>query len=676
MTFLIAGCVTLSGCGQSKPENNASTASGSSAANEQVTAEENKTVKPADNQPGFATPEQAFEEFKAAMAKDNWKTALSCLTDESQEMMAGILGMAVGFATLNETLAPAANALMEKYGLDPQGIGDSEEIDKTEFIVDAFTFLENNGQNSPGDGIKSTLGNATLADLTIDGDQAQAMLVDPSQQESEPIDFRQVDGRWFIQLPSNEEMAAATDSEMDFDGFDAGSTDDEMWANYPELGSPPPEAMSVEDFNASWQTDVHIANEPAGEALAKLAEEIGLTFEKPAEPNEVLNTKVNVSLEKKSRLQAIEDICRQIGMTPAYFPQMLKLKPEPRPYPVAFAGPFLIHVAELEERPPYATGRLTLRVYGAGLPATVGAAVGNEEEGSVVLTAAVDPNGNEVADIGQRSSGMSHSANRILDTSLDVMLKNLLKSVETFSVRGGIQFKLPTRVTVVTFDKLEAGATAKAGDAEFTIRDISLGEESLVSVDFKGVTLSKVKLICYDADKNTIRDYSTSSSFFNNQGNVESQLDGQLVSFEVRLIEESSDIAYEFAIPEIPLASFAEMPETIEPLKFEGEAPVTFEFVKFDGSADERMMFFKVTNHTNKPMESLEMKLEFRDADGKTIEKMPYMLGYGIDPVIDVGETKQLDFSASLMPEGTKSAMMTIERLSCYDATTWKLTEK
>ena len=315
-----------------------------------------------------------------------------------------------------------------------------------------------------------------------------------------------------------------------------------------------------------------------------------------------------------------------------------------------------------------------MRVYGAGLPATAGAAIDGANvngSGGVTLTAVVDSEGNGLVDGGPSHGATVRSAGNILDATADVALKNLVKRVEKLSVRGKVQFRLPTKVIVAKFDKLEAEATAEAGDVRFTIKEIDLGQESSVSVTFGGVDPSKVQLVGYDADNKTINGYGNASSGFNMESSIGSQFMGQLASLEIRVTEESSAVSYEFAIQDIPLRMFAEMPQQIEPLKFEGVAPVTFEFVKFDGDDDQQKVIVKATNHTNKPLEGLEMKLAYLDANAKTIMDMPYSHYEGTEPVVDAGKTTELELSC-FMPEGTKSAKVTIEGLRCFDATSWK----
>ena len=86
----------------------------------------------------------------------------------------------------------------------------------------------------------------------------------------------------------------------------------------------------------------------------------------------------------RSKLAAIEAVCRQVGLTPVYptaetvwndkaSARLIQFQREPRPYPVSFAGPFMLEVAALEENVPHGTGELVLRARAFGVTEAVAA---------------------------------------------------------------------------------------------------------------------------------------------------------------------------------------------------------------------------------------------------------------------------------------------------------------
>ena len=95
---------------------------------------------------------------------------------------------------------------------------------------------------------------------------------------------------------------------------------------------------------------------PTGRRVAERADRgTGLKL-KPLPGQETpLSQPVTLKLARGSRLEAIDQICRQIALYPN-FPESsldtMTLRKGPRPWPAVFAGPFLIEVIDLNENVP------------------------------------------------------------------------------------------------------------------------------------------------------------------------------------------------------------------------------------------------------------------------------------------------------------------------------------
>ncbi len=142
----------------------------------------------------------------------------------------------------------------------------------------------------------------------------------------------------------------------DYDDFDVGFEQDQPL--------PPYNAITREEFDACWQTSLTADGESAGELLSQLTDECGFAMDDQPQFAEALETPVNFEMSGVSRLQIIEEICSQVGLYPRYRLDRFALAAGPRPYPIAFAGPFLVEVRELQENPPHGTGMITLQFTG------------------------------------------------------------------------------------------------------------------------------------------------------------------------------------------------------------------------------------------------------------------------------------------------------------------------
>jgi hypothetical protein len=126
-----------------------------------------------------------------------------------------------------------------------------------------------------------------------------------------------------------------------------------------------------------------------------------------------------------------------------------------------------------------------------------------------------------------------------------------------------------------------------------------------------------------------------------------------------------------FELSGIPLESHEQMPEAIEPLKFEGDQPVTVEFVEFKGSGDSKEIVLRVTNHTNKDLSRVQLQLNYYDASNKKLDDSPH--GHSAGPSsVAAGSTEDIEVSTFFMPDGTDSVRVDVNSAYFADATEWE----
>jgi hypothetical protein len=197
-------------------------------------------------QPGFATPEEAFESQKKAAAAKDWSAQIRAWTPESQERMATSIALV---ATMLGKSDPEVAEILQRHGVDASLL-DSESLqakpgdikqfvaraqerqrqlaaaiqDKQAFYVEMMPEIERVGKAWAGKvplagasaqkmqaEAEQAQAQAKLVDLQIDGDSASARQSITFQGKSMnvPIHFRRIDGRWYLHQPDLTSQAQA-----------------------------------------------------------------------------------------------------------------------------------------------------------------------------------------------------------------------------------------------------------------------------------------------------------------------------------------------------------------------------------------------------------------------------------------------------------------------------------
>jgi len=650
--------------------------------------------KPATSQTPDAlqTPEAAFAAFKEGAEKDDWKAMTELLTPETQEAMAGGMIIAGSFVgAFDEEKGKEFQQLLDKHGLDidpekgPEGMEDAsmEEAlkavvgpikDKPAFLADVIGWLgENSDESDFGDVASGTLSGVTITDDTASG----TVTVDD---EPHPIEFRRSNGGWLIHLPMHDTgMEAGFDdtsdwsSEGDFDDFSFGFEEEDPL--------PPVEAVTIDDFNSAWQMSLDVSEKPAIEVLRQLAEECGLEPQEEDDVAEALAKPVTIKLDAVSRLEAIEEIARQVGLYPRYTLRKLGFRKGPRPLPAIFAGPFLVEVARLEEAVPYATGSVELRLLAAAIPAPAIAHIKslndspNVEEDDALTFRILEVTGTGGKNVHDDTSFgmMTQATQKLIMLVQTVELKNLIRSVvEVERLNGELSFALPTKMATLKFANIDKGTTASADGISMEIRGVRPGEMSTVEVEFEGVKSDNVTIVPFSADGEALEVNGGGSHDFDGKGSRTVFVEGTLASIEARVIQETERVRVPFELGGIALESHEQMPETIEPLKFEGDQPVTVEFVEFKGSGDSKEIVLRVANQTNKDLSAVHLRLNYYDASDEKLDDSPHGHSWGERSFVSAGGTEDIEVSTFFMPDNTDSIRVDVKSASFADATEWE----
>lgn len=173
---------------------------------------------------GGVTPEEAFEKFKLAEAKEDYQTAFSQNTPASQQASLGncVIWITMMRSFLDPTKMAEIERIYAKYGvrnLDLQKLGlkeldfnDLGEVhqqivgdvrDKAACIGEVLPWINKNCPvlNQKPD----TFAKATLVGIKIDGEHASGTIEFPkdSKESRVNVGFERISGRWFIDWTTN-----------------------------------------------------------------------------------------------------------------------------------------------------------------------------------------------------------------------------------------------------------------------------------------------------------------------------------------------------------------------------------------------------------------------------------------------------------------------------------------
>jgi len=295
----------------------------------------------------------------------------------------------------------------------------------------------------------------------------------------------------------------------------------------------PPEALSSEAFTAGWQANMEVKEQPAREVITQLAQGLGLVLQDTAGLDDALSQPLTGKLAQQSKLWCIEAACRRAGAFPEFSATGINLKKGTRPHAAAFAGPFVIEAQELERQPGTGTGTINVTVRGFGLPPGVAP---NLSTDSVSLEAVVGPDEQSLLDSVTRSGPMEPPADGTYEVTIQLDLKNLLRSVTAIrEIRGKIKVPIPTRVENLDFAQLTPGATVKSGTAEIKLTEVQREEGTVLSFEVSGADPGKLEWTPQDAQGEPLETTGGGTFTFGNSGSRELYVDGNVARLSVQL---------------------------------------------------------------------------------------------------------------------------------------------
>ena len=599
----------------------------------------------------------------------------------------------------------------------------------------AFSSWEQTAQEQGQKGEKFVVGEAT-----VENDLARVPVTTTGPVKSQPhreLTFllRSSDGRWGIYALETV-LENGSKFTLNFEKMD--SVAKKMEGAFRQMVSPDSETMrrdaevqqksydalqkiSPERFETAWKRDLAAQNRPASEVLAELLAPMGVL--PPSDTGDgLIDAPVSVSLKGKSRLEAIEAVCAQIGHYPEYpyTPEMrygvmggfvetfaqsfgemaeegddahasnaLRLIKGARPRPAFFFGPLMMVVREIKQHSAYATGHLSLTVFGADIDHGVFELLGETDDPFHVETLE-DRNGNSLLHSithGMRFSPYGEGAFFRLDRT--VHLKSLLRHIaEIREFSGKMVFHLP--------EAMLQGEFRFENDGEK--RTESLGPLSVVSwrkakeifLEFAGPSSvlgnRLVKYAPADARGEPVFVSTTGHNWAiiegsDEPGEVSAQisLSRPAASVACKYVSRVENVEFSFSVKSLALPSPELMPEALPPLEHPNfDEPVSLEFVELDRSDP----YFgkarvRIVNHSNKDISRIEAKFVYLDDGENEINEFPHQLEGAETPegrelYVAAGQTAEKRVPAFFIPLNMVGVEFRIDRVEFMDASLWE----
>lgn len=460
------------------------------------------------------------------------------------------------------------------------------------------------------------------------------------------------------------------------------------------------EAVDPATFRDTFLVDLALDGRPAGAAIAELAAPLGLQLDPSAAPNDALDQPVTMTAEGITRLEAIERVCRAVGLYATYGSppgdefvwgfegDAVTPVPGPRPWPVTFAGPLLIEVLGVDVEPT-GIGTLRLRVLGLGLPAATVELLTADlfrtlDDEPVVIRSVAGPGGEELLqqDAFPGFGGFTESPSGVYETEVTVRLANLLRSVTAIAeVRGRATIPVPTKVLMLRFDPIRPGAVQEAGGLKATLRGDGPGVPNIRIERPEGAEddmgwIRRIFLLGRDRDGNPLESDIGGGGGDGRMYDAMPLFQGEPASIDLKVASEVEEDSSEFRLGPIPLKDFARMPEAMASLDYAGhDAPVSAEFVGFlddqQAFGNNRPYTYRLINHSNKDVRSFQGAAIFYDAGGKRLADSP--INFSADPLLvakhDTKEQREFGFN---VPREAATAELSIHQVAFTDGKEWE----
>ncbi len=447
-------------------------------------------------------------------------------------------------------------------------------------------------------------------------------------------------------------------------------------------------AVSPETFEKAWRADLSADGLPARKVLGWILSGTDLEAE-TTQPS--WETPVTLNLRGVSRVEALEELCRMVGLSPVYPnanpgweedepSKALTFHQGERPYPVTFAGPFLVEVDDVEENAPHATGKVSLAFRSLGLPKPVLAMAA--EMGEMVGVGRIEnARGDSLtADEGVRYLTSPEVIGGLCTVRINVDLRHLLRDVTQLErIQGFARLELPRAVTEGEWTRFEKNASESFGKWTLTLAQAGSYQQFGVTGEGDHESL-QVRFFPRDAAGQFLAIQMSDTSAWSGQAQASLQTETAPAHLGIKLVE-TETFEFPFELSAVPLHQFEHMPAALEPIQFEGKWPVTVRFRKFvNRDAEFPEVEFGIASHCNKDASLIQATFVYMDQNGRELKTFPHTLNgtmtmEGPEPVVVSGTSITHKTTAFFLPPETRTMRVHLDRVEFPDGTVWENSE-
>ena len=151
-----------------------------------------------------STPEETYENMKAAMKSKDWKAMYGCMDPEKVDDALGMMAMGGTMMSMSKEDAKKELAAIfekHKFTAPKDGQGDAKGAlkgvsDKAGLFADLMGFMEKHSPENAG--FRDKITGSTLKDVKIEGDNATAKSVSADGKDEQAMKFVRRTGRWYL----------------------------------------------------------------------------------------------------------------------------------------------------------------------------------------------------------------------------------------------------------------------------------------------------------------------------------------------------------------------------------------------------------------------------------------------------------------------------------------------
>lgn len=235
----------------------------------------------------------------------------------------------------------------------------------------------------------------------------------------------------------------------------------------------------------------------------------------------------------------------------------------------------------------------------------------------------------------------------------------------------------------VTFKTLKPGEKQPLAGTEITLKKVRSSGRHKLTFEIKNADVHRIFLTGLDADGKPLPAQEDFSFGGGNQGQIGRTVLGAPKTVVVSVVKKLENVDYDVTLKDIPVPNADQRPVKLASLQFTGDAPVTLEVLDISRKNNSGKVKLQITNHSNKDLRRIEMRLHYLDASGKELKNWSAQAdsrfnprGGGRKPVVGKKATAEVEVTAFFMPRETKRVTAELQEVLCSDATNWRAKKK